>query len=71
MVTKELLKALRCPETKAPLVLDGEWLVSTDAASRRRYRIEGDVPIMLIDESETLDEATWRSAMERGERTDA
>jgi hypothetical protein len=71
MITKELLATLRCPETKAPLVLDGEWLVSTDATSRRRYRIEGDIPIMLIDESETLDEAAWRAATERAKRTDA
>lgn len=64
-VSKELLDILVCPETKAELVLDGETLVSTDANSRRRYRIENDIPIMLVEESEQLDENTWRAIMDR------
>ncbi|MDP3683736.1 MAG: hypothetical protein Q8S01_07360, partial [Ignavibacteria bacterium] len=54
-----------CPETKADLVLDGDFLVSTDKATRRRYRIESDIPIMLIEESEQLDVATWESTMKK------
>ncbi|MCK7521730.1 MAG: hypothetical protein MZV64_30615 [Ignavibacteriales bacterium] len=53
MISKELLDILCCPETKADLVLDGNTLVSTDKNTRRRYRIEDDIPVMLIDESET------------------
>lgn len=63
MISKELLEILCCPETKAPLVLDGDFLVSTDEATRRRYRVEDDIPIMLIDESETLDMETWQQIM--------
>ncbi len=63
MIEKELLDILCCPETKADLVLDGDFLVSTDKTTRRRYRIENDIPIMLIDESEQLDVATWESIM--------
>ena len=65
MISKELLDVLCCPETKADLVLDGDFLVSTDKQTRRRYRIEDDIPIMLIEESEQLDEKTWREIMER------
>lgn len=65
MLSKELLDVLCCPETKADLVLDGNFLVSTDKSTRRRYRIEDDIPIMLIEESEQLDEKTWREIMER------
>jgi len=65
MVSKELLEILCCPETKAELVLDGETLVSKDANSRRRYRIEKDIPIMLIEESEVLEPETWKEIMER------
>jgi len=65
MLSKELLDVLCCPETKADLVLDGNFLVSTDKTTRRRYRIEDDIPIMLIEESEQLDEKTWREIMER------
>ena len=64
-IDAELLKILVCPETKAPLVLDGETLVSTDGESRRRYRIEDGIPVMLIDESEVLDEQEWRDIMAR------
>ena len=63
MISKELLDILCCPETKADLVLDGDFLVSTDKATRRRYRIEQDIPVMLIEESEQLDVATWESIM--------
>lgn len=64
-IDKDLLDLLVCPLTKAPLVLDGESLVSTDAATRRRYRIDDGVPVMLIEESEELDEGTWREIMAR------
>lgn len=63
MISKELLDILCCPETKADLVLDGNFLVSVDKTTRRRYRIEDDIPIMLIDESEQLDIETWRAIM--------
>lgn len=65
MIKQELLDILCCPETKADLVLDGDFLVSTDKNTRRRYRIENDIPIMLIDESEQLDVATWESIMKK------
>jgi len=41
------------------LVLDGNTLVSTDKNTRRRYRIEDDIPVMLIDESEKLSMEEW------------
>lgn len=63
MISKELLDILCCPETKAELVLDNNFLVSTDKNTRRRYRIEDDIPIMLIEESEQLDMETWKQIM--------
>ena len=65
MIGKDLLDILCCPETKADLVLDGDFLVSTDKNTRRRYRIEDDIPIMLIDESEQLSLEEWASIMEK------
>ena len=65
MITKELLDILCCPETKADLVLDGNFLVSVDKNTRRRYRIEDDIPIMLIEESEQLDVETWKAIMKK------
>ena len=69
MVRKELLDILCCPESKAELVLEGEFLVSTDKETRRRYKIENDIPIMLIDESEQLDLETWKEIMNKHDRT--
>ena len=65
MISKDLLEILCCPETKADLILDENYLVSVNKESRRRYRIEDDIPIMLIDESELLDLETWSKIMEK------
>ncbi len=69
MINKDLLDILCCPETKAELVLDGETLVSTDKKTRRRYRIEDDIPIMLIDESEQLSIEEWTGIMKKHGKT--
>ena len=65
MISKELLDILCCPETKADLVLDGDTLVSTDKETRRMYRIEDDIPIMLIEESEQLSMEEWIAIMQK------
>lgn len=70
-VPEDLLEILACPETKAPVVLEGDWIVSTDPATRRRYPVKDDIPIMLIDESETMDEEEWRAVMKKhGKKTE-
>jgi uncharacterized protein YbaR (Trm112 family) len=68
MISKDLLDILCCPETKADLVLDGDTLVSTDKETRRRYRIEDDIPIMLIEESEQLSMEEWIAIMQKHDR---
>ncbi len=70
MISKELLDILCCPETKADLVLDNNFLVSVDKETRKRYRIEDDIPIMLIEESETLDLEEWTEIMKKHGRSD-
>ncbi|MBI9071819.1 MAG: hypothetical protein JEY94_09485 [Melioribacteraceae bacterium] len=65
MISKDLLDMLCCPETKADLVLDNNKLVSVDKETRRCYRIENDIPIMLIEEAETLDLEEWQKIMNR------
>lgn len=62
-ISKELLDILVCPLSKAPLVLDGETLVSTDKKTRRRYKIEDGIPNMLIEESEELSQDEWSAIM--------
>ncbi len=65
MIDKNLLEILCCPETKADLVLENNRLVSCDKKTRRAYRIEADIPVMLIDESEILSVEEWTEIMKR------
>ncbi|MEI7812922.1 MAG: Trm112 family protein [Ignavibacteria bacterium] len=67
MISQELLDILCCPESKASLVPDDNSLVSVDKETRRRYRIDNDIPIMLIEESEQLDPDTWLAIMKKHE----
>ena len=62
-IDKDLLGILRCPDSRAPLVLDGEWLVSTDPATRRRYSVTDDIPNMILEESEVMEEEPWIAVM--------
>ena len=64
-ISKELLEILVCPLSKAPLVLDGNTLVSTDAKTRRRYKIVDGIPNMLIEEAEELAEGPWTEIMRK------
>ena len=64
-VPEDLIEILACPETKAPVVLEGNWIVSTDPETRRRYPVKDDIPIMLIEEAETMGEEEWRTVMKK------
>ena len=69
MINQELLDILCCPQTKADLVLDENFLVSVDKETRKRYRIEDDIPIMLIEEAETLSVEEWQAIMKKHGKT--
>jgi uncharacterized protein YbaR (Trm112 family) len=60
---QDLFDLLVCPEAGAPLKLCAGRLVSTDAATRRSYGISGDIPVMLVEESQVLPEDEWRRLM--------
>ncbi len=63
-VDPDFLAILRCPESHAALVEVGGRLVSVDPKSRRAYRVmDGDIPVLVVDESEVLDERAWADAM--------
>lgn len=63
MINNELLDILCCPLSKANLVLESNFLISTDPKTRRKYKIEDDIPIMLIDESEEMPLEDWKCIM--------
>lgn len=62
-IDPDLFHILVCPLSKAPLKWVEGHLLSTDAATRRRYRVEDGIPIMLVEESEQLSEGEWERQM--------
>jgi len=53
----KLLEILACPEDKGPLLYFADEDALYNPRLKRRYRIQDDIPIMLIDEAETVDDA--------------
>ena len=53
----KLLEILACPEDKGPLLYFADEDALYNPRLKRRYAIRDDIPIMLIDEAETVDEA--------------
>ena len=53
-ISKELLEILACPKCKGEVVLSEAGDSLTCAACALRYPIKDDIPVMLIDEAESL-----------------
>ncbi len=53
----QLLEILACPEDKGPLLYFQDEDALYNPRLRRRYAIRDDIPIMLIDEAESVDDA--------------
>lgn len=52
----KLLEILACPEDKGPLLYFVDEDTLYNPRLKRRYSIRDDIPIMLIDEAETVGE---------------
>lgn len=52
-----LLEILACPEDKGPLYYLADEHVLYNPRLHRIYRVADGIPIMLIDESETVDDS--------------
>jgi uncharacterized protein len=63
-IDPELMSILVCPESHARLIQVGDWLYSTDPATRRRYPQRDGLPIMLIDESEVISPEEFNKVMQ-------
>jgi hypothetical protein len=55
VLSPDLLAILVCPKSKAPLKLVEGFLLC--ATSRLKYRIDNDVPVLLVDEAQALTQA--------------
>ncbi len=61
MLDQKLLEILACPTCRGTVVPDEDhsWLYCNDCGVR--YRVEGDIPIMLSDEAEKIPGVDGRS----------
>ena len=53
----QLLEILACPEDKGPLLYFEDESLLYNPRLQRRYRDRDDIPVMLVDEAETVDDA--------------
>ena len=61
-VDAELLDILACPNCKTPVKLVHNGAALKCEQCKRVYPIKDDIPVMLIDEATTVDEARWLEA---------
>jgi len=53
----QLLDILACPQDKGPLLYFADEDALYNPRLRRRYRVQEGIPVMLIDEAETVSDA--------------
>jgi len=53
----QLLEILACPDDKGPLLYFEDEGALYNPRLKRRYAIRDDIPIMLVDEAETVSDA--------------
>ncbi len=52
-----LLEILACPEDKGPLLYLEDERALYNPRLKRRYDVRDDIPVMLVDEATTVDDA--------------
>ena len=63
----QLLEILACPEDKGPLLYFEAEQSLYNPRLKRRYSIKDDIPIMLIDEAETVSDEEHRRLLAKAE----
>lgn len=63
----QLLEILACPDDKGPLLYFADENSLYNPRLKRRYSITDDIPVMLIDESEVVDDAEHDRLMAKAE----
>jgi len=63
----QLLDILACPEDKGPLLYFEDEETLYNPRLKRRYLIREDIPIMLIDEAESVDDAEHERLVAKAE----
>ena len=63
----QLLDILACPEDKGPLLYFEDEDSLYNPRLKRRYPIREDIPIMLVDEADTVDDAEHERLLAKAE----
>jgi uncharacterized protein YbaR (Trm112 family) len=64
----KLLEILACPEDKGPLWYFADEQSLYNPRLKRRYRVlDGDIPDLLIDDAETVDDAEHTRLMQKAD----
>jgi uncharacterized protein YbaR (Trm112 family) len=63
----KLIEILACPEDKGSLLYFESEHALYNPRLRRRYDIRDDIPVMLIDEATTVDDAEHQRLMAKAE----
>ena len=63
----KLLEILACPEDKGPLLYFADEGSLVNPRLSRRYTVREDIPIMLVEESESLDDAELARLLAKAE----
>jgi uncharacterized protein YbaR (Trm112 family) len=63
----KLLEILACPEDKGPLLYFADEGALYNPRLHRRYVIRDDIPIMLVDEAEAVDDTEHDRLMAKAE----
>ena len=64
----KLLEILACPEDKGPLLYFADEDALYNPRLKRRYAIKDDIPVMLIDEAETVGDDEHTRLVDKAER---
>ena len=63
----QLLEILACPDDKGPLLYFRDEDALYNPRLKRRYAIRDDIPIMLVDEAETVNDEEHARLMAKAE----
>lgn len=63
----QLLEILACPEDKGPLLYFEDEALLYNPRLARKYRIDDDIPVMLVDEATTADDAEHERLLAKAE----
>jgi uncharacterized protein YbaR (Trm112 family) len=63
----QLLEILACPEDKGPLLYFEDEHALYNPRLKRRYDVRDDIPVMLIDEAATVDDAEHARLLAKAE----